>query len=90
MSEAGIGAVILQPSFVEGVDWAEGIIPTKHGEIKAEWKKDENGSVKYRASLPAGVSWQTSGLAGIAVVSDKDRVHITGTGTRQEEVSIHT
>ncbi|BBH24093.1 hypothetical protein Back11_54380 [Paenibacillus baekrokdamisoli] len=78
VSEIGVEGVTLQPTLVKGIEWAEGIVPTKAGEIRAEWKQGEDGRVRYQALLPIGLAWKALGLADLSVVTDEEGIHVTG------------
>ncbi|MFD0716101.1 alpha-L-rhamnosidase C-terminal domain-containing protein [Paenibacillus sp. GCM10027626] len=56
LSEAGIGKLVIQPKPVQGVDWAEGVIATKHGELWIAWRRQEDGSLFVQAAIPAAFS----------------------------------
>jgi hypothetical protein len=47
--------ISFEPLFVEGLDNAETLIPSPQGDIKAQWKRIENGSISVEISLPEGV-----------------------------------
>ncbi|MBB6672492.1 alpha-L-rhamnosidase-related protein [Cohnella nanjingensis] len=79
MAEAGIGAVALAPTAVEGIAWASGVIPTPQGDIRAEWKREEGGTVRFRATIPEGLSWTHRGLASVETSSREGGVVVAGT-----------
>ncbi|WP_020618983.1 alpha-L-rhamnosidase N-terminal domain-containing protein [Paenibacillus daejeonensis] len=53
LSEAGTGKVAIRPTPAPGIDWAEGVIPTKHGDLRIEWHRQEDGSLIIQAAVPA-------------------------------------
>ncbi|MDF2814732.1 MAG: alpha-L-rhamnosidase [Paenibacillus sp.] len=78
VSELGMGAIKLQPTAVTGIEWVEGNIPTRHGDIQAEWRIGKDGVITYNVTLPKGISWTAPGLMEISVVTDEERVRVTG------------
>ncbi len=51
---AGWQKVRIQP-FAAGLDFARGVVPSPHGEIKAEWEKVGDDQLVVRIDLPAGI-----------------------------------
>ncbi|MGF7050555.1 hypothetical protein J2T13_005105 [Paenibacillus sp. DS2015] len=78
VTELGVGSVILQPTAVTGIEWVEGNIPTRQGDIQAEWKLDKNGVISYAATLPKGIAWTAIGLEELSVETDEEKVRVTG------------
>ncbi|MBB6731677.1 alpha-L-rhamnosidase N-terminal domain-containing protein [Cohnella zeiphila] len=78
VSDAGIGDVSLQPSAVPGVEWAEGTVPTKLGDIRAEWRREKDGTAHFTAELPDGLSWTAPGLEGVTISEAAGLLRITG------------
>lgn len=61
--------VSLRPNPVEGIDWAEGSVPTKLGAIRVRWERKADGDVRYRADIPRGLTWSAT-QAETAVASE--------------------
>ncbi|MBB6675725.1 alpha-L-rhamnosidase N-terminal domain-containing protein [Cohnella lubricantis] len=78
MSAAGIAGVILQPVAVRGIEWVEGVVPTVRGDVRSEWRRGEDGSLRYEAVLPNGLSWTTVGLEDVEVTEEEGCVRVTG------------
>ncbi|MBB6637307.1 alpha-L-rhamnosidase N-terminal domain-containing protein [Cohnella thailandensis] len=78
VSNEGAEDVVLRPIAVAGIDWAEGAVPTKLGEIRVRWQREENGRVRYRADLPKGLAWAAPGVDGAVVSETGDAVRIEG------------
>ncbi|THF77975.1 alpha-L-rhamnosidase-related protein [Cohnella fermenti] len=85
LSDEGAEDVVLRPIAAEGLDWAEGVIPTKRGEIRVRWERGTDGTVRYQASLPKGLVWAAPGMESAAASEHGEGVRITGTvpATRQ-------
>ncbi|MBO7743630.1 family 78 glycoside hydrolase catalytic domain [Paenibacillus sp. MWE-103] len=77
-SAVGTGAVVLDPAPVTGIDWAEGTVPTPHGDIQASWRRETDGSIRFRVQLPVGMAWQTGQLSEVAAAEEAGTVVVTG------------
>ncbi|UVI29615.1 glycoside hydrolase family 78 protein [Paenibacillus spongiae] len=77
-SNLGSGMVTLSPTIVDGVTWAEGVIPTPSGDIQASWRTGDDGKLHYEVLMPAGLKWTGSGLHDVQVEQLGDTVRITG------------
>ncbi|MFD0670878.1 family 78 glycoside hydrolase catalytic domain [Cohnella sp. GCM10027633] len=91
MSSAETTGVILQPNAVNGVDWAEGIVPTKYGNLYAEWRRGEDGVLQFQAKLPSQLSWEARGLEDVTSVHEETgfvrvTARITSTVARSQEL----
>lgn len=78
LSNEGSEEVVLRPIAIEGVDWAEGVIPTKHGEVRVRWDRGAEGTVRYRASLPSGIVWSAPGLESTVASKSGEFVQVIG------------
>ncbi|WP_082423131.1 alpha-L-rhamnosidase-related protein [Paenibacillus dakarensis] len=78
VSTSGIGAVSLNPTIVEGIEWAEGSVILQQGEIRAEWKRDQSGVCRFQASFPKGISWVAPGISELSVVTEEERIQVEG------------
>jgi len=52
-SKPGFKKIILKPNLIEGMNFAKANYNSIHGEIKAEWKKNADGSYEYSGVIPA-------------------------------------
>ena len=58
-----LGIKPVKPGFAEVVfdphpgdlQWAKGVVPTPHGDIRVEWKREDNGAILPKIEIPAGV-----------------------------------
>ena len=55
-SMSGFKKIVFQPKFVEGINSAKASYNSIHGEIKAGWERDNDGSVEYKVLVPANCS----------------------------------
>jgi hypothetical protein len=63
LSQHVLGIKPVKPGFAEVVfdprpgdlQWAKGVLPTPHGDIRVEWKRDAKGRIVSKIKAPAGV-----------------------------------
>ncbi|WP_217592098.1 alpha-L-rhamnosidase N-terminal domain-containing protein [Cohnella sp. GbtcB17] len=79
VSHMGANRVVLQPIAAQGIDWAEGVVPTKRGEIRVRWGRQSNGEISYQAELPKGIFWSAPSVESATASANEDGVRITGT-----------
>jgi len=53
LSEAGKGKLAIRPQPAQHIDWAEGVIATKHGDLRIAWRRQEDGRLSVEATIPA-------------------------------------
>lgn len=79
VSRLGQGVVHLRPCAPDGMNRAEGTVPTPLGGIEAGWVRQESGDVIFHAKLPEALDWEASGLAdGYTVAGTPGWKHIEG------------
>ncbi|MED5020819.1 family 78 glycoside hydrolase catalytic domain [Paenibacillus chibensis] len=78
MSMAGTDAVVLRPSPVPGVGWAEALVPSAYGDIEARWDRKDDDKLLFTANLPAGVPWRAEGLEHVSVRQGEGGITISG------------
>jgi hypothetical protein len=61
----GFGTFTVLPHPANGVDWAEGAVPTPHGNITAGWK-DSGSGLTLTVAAPSGTTY----TAGVPDASD--------------------
>ncbi|MCC3375336.1 family 78 glycoside hydrolase catalytic domain [Cohnella sp. REN36] len=79
VSALGDGAVTLRPNAVPGVSWAEGVVPTRYGDIRASWKRGADGAVRFEAALPKGLRWIGRGLEAARESARDGKTVVMGT-----------
>jgi len=88
VSRLGMEGVALHPTPLAGIDWMEGAVPTVQGDIKASWRREENGLISFRAEIPASMAWSAAGLTNVSSTAGSEgELIITGNAV---SVSDHT
>lgn len=78
-SEMGQGMLILRPARAGGLEWAEGVVPTREGDIRVSWRvAAEAGKPQYEALVPQGLAWRTVGLDDVQSAAADGHIRITG------------
>lgn len=78
VTELGQGIVKLRPKKSAGIDWVRGIVPTRLGDIQAEWHVGKDEKLMFKAVLPLGVNWSFEGLVETNITTNKDSVEVSG------------
>jgi hypothetical protein len=63
--ELGSGKVRLEPRGAD-LDWASAEVPTPRGTVRAGWKRIDDTTAEFRAELPPGLDWISSGLERVS------------------------
>jgi hypothetical protein len=50
----GFKEIVFDP-YTEGINYCKGTVPTIYGDIKVEWKKDEEGKIQYHIDKPEDI-----------------------------------
>ncbi|MBP2110606.1 family 78 glycoside hydrolase catalytic domain [Paenibacillus silagei] len=78
VSEAGSGRVLIRPTPVEGLDWAEGVIPTQHGELQIRWAREQDGRLHLKALIPSAFSVIEADMEQMTLVNADSGTCLTG------------
>lgn len=50
----GFKNVVIRPTFMDGLDFAEAEYHSIHGPVRSEWRRDSNGDINLNVTLPHG------------------------------------
>ncbi|RUS46683.1 alpha-L-rhamnosidase N-terminal domain-containing protein [Cohnella sp. AR92] len=78
VSEESVEDVVLRPLAVEGIGWAEGVVPTKLGEIRVRWERVTEEDVRYRADIPRELAWSAPGVEEATASENGEFIRVEG------------